>query len=544
MADAVTAAPGTLYEWFDRSAERHPDEPALEAGGATLTYRELCRAADHVAARVLAAHGSVPRRISVMATRSVAVLAAYLAGQRLGATVTPVNPGFPAQRNRMIVELAGAEILVVDAADAAQLDGDLAGAVPTELRLESEEVAAGHAAAAEPPALPPYAAGPDDIAYVLFTSGSTGRPKGVPIRHRNLGPYLAHNIARHAIGPGCRTSHTFDLTFDPSVFDLFVTWGGGATLVVPGRAELLSPVDYIVDNGITHWFSVPSVVTVSAQLGNLPAGRASALRSSVFIGEQLSYDQARAWHAVAPWAVIENVYGPTELTVACTEFALPSDPADWPTTSNDTVPVGPVYPFLDHLVLDGEGRPADEGELVVRGSQRFDGYLDPADDRGRFLSHDGHGATPYDGEGPLTAEHYYRTGDRVRWEDGRLVHLGRLDNQVKVRGYRVELGEIEAAMRRHPDIDQAVVVALRHGDDIELVGCHTGAPVEPQPLGRWLRKRVPVHMVPRRFRHLDTLPLNPNGKIDRPRIAGDIQSTNLAAAGPAGGNGGHHGASR
>jgi len=546
VADAPAAAvPGTLYEWFDRAADRHPDEPAVEAGGTALAYHELRRAAEHVAARILAAHGSAPRRISVMATRSVAILAAYLAGQRLGATVTPVNPAFPARRNRMILELAGAEVLVVDAGDASQLDGELAGLVPTELRLDSEEVAAaGRATAAPAAGLPAYTTCPDDVAYVLFTSGSTGRPKGVPIRHRNLSPYLAHNIARYGIGPGCRTSHTFDLTFDPSVFDLFVTWGGGATLVVPGRAELLSPVDYIVDNGVTHWFSVPSVVSVGAQLGNLPAGRATGLRMSVFIGEQLSYDQARAWHAVAPAAAIENVYGPTELTVACTEFALPADPAEWPATSNDTVPVGPVYDFLDHLVLDESGRPAEEGELVVRGSQRFDGYLDPADNRGRFLAYDEHGAAPYDGEGPLTAAHYYRTGDRVRWEAGRLVHLGRLDNQVKVRGYRIELGEIEAAMRRHPDIDQAVVIALKRGDDIELVGCHTGAPVEPQPLGRWLRKRVPVHMVPRRFRHLDTLPLNPNGKIDRPRIAGDLQSPNLAAAGPAGGNGGHHGATR
>ncbi|MFB7940750.1 amino acid adenylation domain-containing protein [Streptomyces sp. NPDC056049] len=539
------ATPATLWAWFDRTAARHPDEPALEAAGTVLTYGELRRAAEHVAARLVAAHGSAPRRVSVMATRSVAVLAAYLAGQRLGATVTPVNPGFPAERNRMIVELSGAEILVADAADAVQLDGGLAGAVPTELRLDSAEVtAAGRAADTAAPGLPAYAAGPDDVAYVLFTSGSTGRPKGVPIRHRNLGPYLAHNIARYGIGPGCRTSHTFDLTFDPSVFDLFVTWGGGATLVVPGRAELLSPVDYIADHAITHWFSVPSVVSVSAQLGNLPAGRATSLRSSVFIGEQLSYDQARAWQAVAPGAAIENVYGPTELTVACTEFALPADPQRWPATSNDTVPVGPVYPFLDHLVLDEDGRPADEGELVVRGSQRFDGYLDPADDRGRFLSHDERGTLPYDGDGPLTAEHYYRTGDRVRWEDGGLVHLGRLDNQVKIRGYRVELGEIEAALRRHPDIDQAVVVALGRGDETELVGCLTGAPVEPQPLVRWLRKRLPVHMVPRRFRHLDTLPLNPNGKIDRPRITADLQTPDLAAAGPADGNGGHHGASR
>ncbi|GGZ62655.1 amino acid adenylation protein [Streptomyces subrutilus] len=538
MADAEDR---TLYEWFDRSAALHPDEPALEAGGARLTYAELRRAAESVAARIVLAHGGVPERISVMATRSVAVLAGYLAALRLGATVTPVNPAFPAQRNRMICELAGAEVLVVDAADAGQLDKELSGVVRTELRLDADEVAAagraadrdtGAAAGAGLPegGLPARTAAPDDVAYVLFTSGSTGRPKGVPIRHRNLAPYIAHNIERYGIGPGCRMSHTFDLTFDPSVFDLFVTWGAGATLVVPGRAELLSPVDYLVDNRITHWFSVPSVVSVSAELGSLPTGRVTELRTSVFIGEQLSYDQARAWRAVAPAAAIENVYGPTELTVACTEFALPADPGAWPATSNDTVPIGPVYGFLDHLVLDEDGRPAEEGELCVRGSQRFDGYLDPADNRGRFLSHGPDGATAYDGEGPLTPAHYYRTGDRVRREAGHLVHLGRLDNQIKLRGYRIELGEIEAAMRRHPDIGQAVVIALTREDTVELVGCHTGGPIEPNILGRWLRKHVPVHMVPRRFQHLDTLPLNPNGKVDRPRITSELLARDTATA--------------
>jgi amino acid adenylation domain-containing protein len=376
--------------------------------------------------------------------------------------------------------------------------------------------------------LPALASSPDDVAYVLFTSGSTGRPKGVPIRHRNVSPYLAHNIARFGVGPGCRMSHTFDLTFDPSVFDLFVTWGGGATLVVPGRAELLSPVDYLVDNEITHWFSVPSVVSVSAELGNLPTGRETGLRMSVFIGEQLSYDQAEAWHAVAPEATLVNVYGPTELTVACTEYTLPPEVGDWPKTSNDTVPIGPVYGFLEHLVLDERGRPAEEGELVVRGSQRFDGYLDPADNRGRFLLFGGDGVTVYDGEGEPAAEHYYRTGDRVRWEDGHLVHLGRLDNQVKVRGYRIELGEIEAALRRHPSVHQAVVLALRNGDDTELVGCYTGEPAESGVLARALRKQLPVHMVPRRFRRLETMPLNANGKIDRPRITSDLMSPDPA----------------
>jgi non-ribosomal peptide synthetase component F len=308
------------------------------------------------------------------------------------------------------------------------------------------------------------------------------------------------------------------LTFDPSVFDLFVTWGGGATLVVPQRTDLLTPVDYLVDRRITHWFSVPSVVSVTDGLGNLPAGRVTELRYSLFIGEQLTLRQARTWQAVAPGSILENVYGPTELTVACTEYRLPADPARQPATSNDTVPIGPVYDFLEHLILDPQGLPADDGELVVRGSQRFTGYLDPADDIGRFLLHDEAGTRIYDGTGPLTGEHYYRTGDRVRWESGELVHLGRLDNQVKIRGYRVELGEIETALRRHPEVSEAVVVADSREGETLLVGFYTGTEIEPRKLRTWLRQHVPTHMIPARFELRPALPLNPNGKIDRGRL--------------------------
>ncbi|MDG4780094.1 amino acid adenylation domain-containing protein [Micromonospora sp. WMMD961] len=500
----------TLYEWFVDSVRRVPDECAIEVGERRLTYRQLRDEAELVAGAMLARHGRAPARVALLATRELSAYVGYLAALRLGAVVTPLNPTFPAQRNRTVCELSGAELVLSDAEAAARLSGLLPVPVlPVDL---------ARPAGPAPVDLPAYDVSPDAVAYVLFTSGSTGRPKGVPIRHRNLAPYIGHNITRYEVGPGCRMSHTFDLTFDPSVFDLFVTWGGGATLVVPQRTELLTPVDYLVDNRITHWFSVPSVVSVTAGLGNLPAGRATELRYSLFIGEQLTLRQAELWRAAAPHAVLENVYGPTELTVACTEYRLPDAQRAWPTVSNDTIPIGPVYGFLDHLILDPDGRPADDGELVVRGSQRFDGYLDPADNVGRFLLHDAAGTRVYDGTGPLTAAHYYRTGDRVRWEGGELVHLGRLDNQVKIRGYRIELGEIETALRRHPEVSEAVVVAETRDGDSRLVAFYTGVGAEPRQLRSWLRQHVPTHMIPSRFEPRASLPLNANGKIDRSQL--------------------------
>jgi amino acid adenylation domain-containing protein len=476
----------TLYRWFANSAARHGDLVALEVGGRSFTYRELARRADALAARILRAHGRRPARVALLADRTMEAFVGYLAALRIGATVVPLNPAHPLSRNQLICELARPGVLLAD-------DSSLAEGIPTVLRL-SEPAPAG----AMPPPCP---ARLDDVAYILFTSGSTGRPKGVPITHRNLAAYIMHNISRYAVEPGCRVSHTFDLTFDPSVFDLFVTWGGGATLVCPQRTDLLTPVEYLTERALTHWFSVPSLVSVSAALGNLPTGLPNSLRHSIFIGEQLTYQQARAWHAVAPNAAIDNVYGPTELTVACTEYRLPPKPEAWPDTSNDTVPIGAVYPFLEHILLDGAGNPAQDGELCVRGVQRFAGYLDPADNRERFV----------DG--------YYRTGDRVRWEDEHLVHLGRLDSQVKIRGHRIELGEVEVALARHPEVAQAVVLAVRVGDEQRLAAVYTGRSVPEARLVRWMRERLPIHMVPLSFRHLDALPLNANGKTDRPALA-------------------------
>ncbi|ASW54769.1 AMP-binding protein [Plantactinospora sp. KBS50] len=498
----------TLYQWFVGTALRQPELIAVEGGGATLSYGQLHRAAESLAARILRRHGAAPARVALLAGRGPVACAGYLAALRLGAAVTPVNPGYPVLRNRAVVDLAEADVLLADedVGQAGEL-GPRDGSTVTVAVAELTDPAG-------PAPLPPYRGNLDDPAYVLFTSGSTGRPKGVPISHRSADAYVAHNVARYEVGPGCRMSHTFDLTFDPSVFDLFVTWGGGATLVVPGPGDLLSPVDHVRRTAITHWFSVPSVVSVATEMGRLGPGYAPSLRQSTFIGEPFTLDQAAAWRAATGGGHIDNVYGPTELTVACSEYRLPERPGSWPTTSNGTVPIGRMYPLLDWVLLDASdgvaaGTEVDEGELCVRGVQRFGGYLDPSDNPGRFVR---------DGDGPPATSDYYRTGDRVRVEHGELVHLGRLDNQVKVRGYRVELGEVEHALRGHPDVSQAIVIAVEYGGELELAGCFTGRDVSTRQLGRWLRQRVPVHMVPRRLVRLDAIPLNPNGKADRGRI--------------------------
>ncbi|WP_424186713.1 amino acid adenylation domain-containing protein [Actinokineospora sp. G85] len=514
-AEGSTQDKPTMYHWFAASAAAHGDQTALVVGERQLSYAELTGLAERIAALLIErANGTVPARVGLLSARNVLAYAGYLAVQRLGSTVVPLNPSFPVTRNASIARAAGLDVVIA----APETDSDLP--VPV-LRLDQEQL--DELATTPAPALPEPTAGPHDLAYILFTSGSTGTPKGVRLQHRNATSYLRHVVARYGAGPGDRFSQTFDLTFDPSVYDMFTAWGSGAALVVPTRGDLMSPVRFVNRHGITHWNSVPSVISLATRLRALRPDSMPTLRWSLFCGEPLTLQQAEAWRAAAPNTVVENLYGPTEMTVTCTEHRLPADPAQWARPVNGTVPIGAVYPGLEHLVLGEDGRRADDGELCLRGPQRFPGYVDPANNVDRFLSFDGEVATAYDGAAPLTDDHWYRTGDRVAVQDGELVHLGRLDHQVKVRGYRVELGEIEAALRERPGVTDAVVLAVPGEEgEVELVAACTGEAGDPDDLLTALSTRLPAYMVPRTVAVLDLLPLNQNGKVDRKALSAGL----------------------
>ncbi|GHC84147.1 amino acid adenylation protein [Nocardiopsis terrae] len=516
-------APQTMFGWFERSAERSSDShAALEVGDEILTYAELARLAAGLAEHITDFHGSVPERVGLLASRSTLAYAGYLAVQRLGATVVPLNPAFPVNRIAAIAAEARLDMVLGEAGAAqnVQLNVPLSA-------LRQDDLAPLRRGARTP--APPLVPEIDRAAYALFTSGSTGRPKGVPITHSNVTAYLNHVIARYELGAGDRVSQTFDLTFDPSVYDMFAAWGSGATLVVPDQKDLLSPVRFVNRKRITHWNSVPSLVTIAKRLRALRPDSMPTLRWSLFCGEALTLQQAQAWHDAAPRSSVENIYGPTENTITWTEYRLPRDRAHWPRPANGTVPIGTPYPGQEHLILDEEGRPTDDGELCVRGPQRFPGYLNPEDDAGRFLTFDGDKAVVYQGTEPLTPSHWYRTGDRVQEWGGQLVHQGRLDHQIKLRGYRVELGEIEAALRDQRGVTEAVVLALpdleSSSGDVVLEAVCTGAASDVNALLEALRQRLPHYMVPRGVRFLDEMPLNANGKIDRRALSEPVSET-------------------
>jgi amino acid adenylation domain-containing protein len=504
----------TLYEWFARSADRHPDTTALQVGDVRLTYRELRDAARRMAGRIAAHTGTTPAKVGILASRSPTAYIGYLATLALGATAVPMNPTFPLARNLTVASAAGADVVVADAGGADQL-ADLG------VKTGAPTIAAAGDGWRDYPGSPPEErpAGLDTVAYTLFTSGSMGTPKGVPITHRNVSAYLDHMIGAFPFGPGARWLQNAELTFDSSIDDMFLAWGSGGSLVVPQRNDLLGLVRFVAANDINHCVIPPSAVSFARRLRSLSPGRMPSLRCTLFGAEQLTWAQVAAWRAAAPNAAVYNIYGPTEVTVSCTWYRAPDHAADWPQTSNGTVPIGRPHPLVEHLLLDPAGRPAAEGELCVRGPQRFGGYLDPTNNVDRFVTVDARGARPWDG-GPITDAHWYRTGDRVRVEGGDLVHLGRLDDQVKIRGHRVELGEVEAVLRRHPSVDQVAALATTAADgETDIVAAHSGEPVDQDELVALVQDCLPAYMLPRRFVYIAVMPRNSSGKLDRARLA-------------------------
>lgn len=509
-----------LYDWFRDSVPRHGSATAIEVGGLSLRYDELHDAVERMASQIIRTVGRRPSRVGLLTSRSPITYLGYLGIQRLGAAVVPMNLGAPVARNLAITKDAGLDLTIVDDSSSSHLPEYPQQAGIPVLDLSGGRWRAVLENTGDP--VPEMGSGNGDLAYIIYTSGSTGRPKGVPTTHANATALLTDVTRRFGFDASCRVSQTFELFFDGSIVEMFATWGSGATLCVAEHGDVFAPVRFVNEKRLTHWLSVPSIISFARRLRALAPGSMPNLRRAMFGGEPLNLEQVEAWRAAAPNAVVNNCYGPTELTVICTGYAVPEDRAAWPVTSNRSMPIGEIYPHLDYVLLDDDLRPCDDGELCVRGPQRFPGYLDSDENAGRFLSFEGDAGRIYDGTEPLTARHWYRTGDRVRREAGELVHLGRVDDQIKVRGNRVELGEIESTLRRHPAIAEVVVVAIPAADgEIDLHAVYAGEPVDDADFAR-LCAELPVYMRPKGYHHRPSIPLASNGKVDRRRLTADI----------------------
>jgi amino acid adenylation domain-containing protein len=516
-----------LWSGFMRSAHNFPQRPAVVAEGRVLSYGELREWACRIAATIQKYPDfSATSLTAVFAYRSTAAFAGVLGALLSGNGYVPLNRTFPEGRTQVMFERSEARSLVVDAKSLPQLDALLEGS-PEPLLVILADVADVSSFAAKWPVhsfvgsedLQPSSAWQepaletDSLAYLLFTSGSTGTPKGVAVAQRNVRSFVDYMVDRYEVTENDRLSQVFDMTFDLSAFDMFVAWESGACVCCPSQKELIKPDGYIKNSHLTMWFSVPSTTVFMKQLGLLKPGRYPELRVSLFCGEPLPVSSIQAWSEAAPHSIVENLYGPTELTIACTLYRW--DPLRSPDESEmGIIPIGYPYPGMSYLVVDdqlNEVAPGEEGEMLMTGPQMSLGYWRDAKKTSEaFITPPGH------------TQIYYRTGDRVRrpYSSGPLIHLGRIDSQIKVLGHRVELGEIEATVRKHCGSDAVVALGWPRTSSgyggVEVF-------VEGQAPGDHLREDVraelPDYMVPRRFHFRDRLPRNPNGKLDRKAIS-------------------------
>jgi amino acid adenylation domain-containing protein len=361
----------------------------------------------------------------------------------------------------------------------------------------------------EPPADVPN----DQLAYIIFTSGTTGTPKGVMIEAGSVERYCCVVQERCNFQPSDRVSQVAELTFDNSVLDMFVTWAAGAGVYVVPEAQLMAPAKFIVKHGITIWFSVPSTACIMARMKLLKEGAFPSLRCSIFAGEALPIGAAQAWLAATPNGIVENFYGPTEVTVDCIAQRLEEPPNI--TRNRGSLAIGLPFPGIEAGIVDSELRflPLEqEGELVVSGRQAARGYFKDAElTAARFPTIEG--------------KRWYRTGD-LAYQDSKGVfhHLGRIDNQVKVLGNRVELEEVETHLREIVGSDLVAAVAWPiEGDRATgIVAFHCGAEISRDEVREALKQRVPSYMIPQRVYRLEELPLGATGKIDRKVLLGRL----------------------
>ncbi|MFF0370051.1 amino acid adenylation domain-containing protein [Micromonospora sp. NPDC005087] len=496
--DTATDAPevGSVHALIERQARRHPDAVAVTDGARTLTYREVNVRADALAATLRERGVGVGDLVGILLERTAALPVAILAVLRAGAGYVPLDPAHPPARLRWVLDDTAARVVLTSAALRSRLPAGLAEPVEVDLS----------APVTPPDRVPPVPVGPDDLAYVIHTSGSTGRPKGVLVTHEGVVNYLRWAAAAYRIGPGDEVPVHSSVGFDLTVTSLLVPLAAGGTVHLldddAGPAGLgAALLDRTSPYGLVK-LTPAQLEIVNRQVTE--AGAPGRTRLFVIGGEKLRADQVALWRAHAPGTRLINEYGPTETVVGCAVYEVGRD-----TPQHGSVPIGRPIANTQLYVLDDRLDPVPAGlpgELYVGGAGVARGYLNrPGLTADRFVP------DPFGGGG----RRLYRTGDLARYRpDGTLEFLGRADRQIKLRGHRIEPGEVEAALRRlHPAGDVAVVLRHDDPDDPRLVAYLTGDP-DRAALRAGLRAELPEHLVPAAFVGVPALPLTGNGKLD------------------------------
>ncbi len=499
-----------VHQLFEARVAEAPDRIAVADAQTALTYGELDARANALAARLrgLAVGPDVP--VVVCLERSVAMLVAWLGVLKAGGAFVPLDPTYPRDRLAFMVQDSQAPVVVTDSKLAPRMPTSSATVIRIDEPGEADPAADRSPGRPVPVAAPPRPTS-RHLAYIIYTSGSTGQPKGVEIEHRSLVNLVTWHQRTYAITPDDRATQIASPAFDASVWEVWPYLTAGASVHIPDDETRISPEKlwrWMAERSITVAF-LPTPLAEAAMAEPVPA--TLALRALLTGGDQLK----RAVPADFPGALV-NHYGPTEATVVATAGVVAG--------AAGAPPIGCPIANTEAYVLDRELRPVPvgvPGELFIGGESLARGYHHRAElTAERFLTLTNLESGHVMGDNPSGARRVYRTGDLVRWRaDGQLDFLGRCDTQVKIRGCRVELGEIEAALQRHPTVREAVAVA-RTDERAQpqlaayVVGKAGAAPAEPA-LMEFLRGVLPAYMTPTAIVVLPAWPMTPNGKIDR-----------------------------
>jgi len=520
-----------LHELFEEQVEKTPDAIAVTFEGRRLTYRELNARANQLARRLQELGVGPDKLVGIGVERSLEMIVGVLGILKAGGAYVPLDPVYPRERLAFILEDAQVEVLLMQERLAEDRrwrieDRNPRSSIPSaslrtgldprlkvvcvdrdwqEIARESDQNLSSGATA-------------ENLAYVIYTSGSTGQPKGVAMEHRALVNLVLWQSQALPFPAGIRVAQFAPLSFDVSFQEIFSTLCNGGTLILISDSSRRDPhavFRFLNTEGIERLFLPPVMFQMLAGTASNQPYRTPNLKSIVTAGEQLRVTaQAAHWLESLEPCTVHNQYGPTETHVV-TSFVLGGSPSDWPSLP----PVGRPISNVKVFILDRSLRPVPigvAGELYIGGASLARGYFNDARlTAERFFNHEL-------GDGGATR--LYKTGDQVRYRsDGSIEFVGRMDEQVKLRGYRVELGEIETILCQHPTIQDAAVMA--RGESIEdqqltaYVVQKEGIALDRKALRRFLERKLPGYMVPSIWVRLESLPLSPSGKVDRRRLS-------------------------
>jgi D-alanine--poly(phosphoribitol) ligase subunit 1 len=489
---------------FFETSNQFPDKTAVVAGERSLSYAELRRSVQRTAAWLRRKAGGRVTRVGILASRNLDTYVGILGACWAGGAYVPLSTKAPEDRLVQLLERTELQALIVGPDSANVLTERVLRACPETVLIAPSENGGElpEYDASDVPAAVAF----DDPAYILFTSGTTGTPKGVMIPAGAVTHFVEMMNSRYEFSAEDRIAAITDITFDLSVFDMFVGWSRGASVWAVPHGQAVAPIHFLQEMKATVAFTVPSVAAWMMRMKLLNPEAMPTLRYVLLAGEPLAMSVAFAFQKAAPNAKIDNLYGPTEATVVCSgqQFSGAEDA----TPERDIVSIGPALPGSEMTIVDEELRPIENGagELLVTGPQLALGYWgDEEQTRRHFVE--------------VLGRRWYRTGDLAyRDEAGRFHHLGRIDNQVKIRGVRVELEEVEAHLRAVYETESVAAVAwpTQHGSAtgiVAFVAAPDGSSEEERKAQ--LRSRLPAYMIPTAIHHVGTLPLNANGKVDR-----------------------------